>query len=68
MKKVILAMLVSGMLFGCTNNQSEETSAVDSTAVETETTHAEIQSEDSEALEFEVTADSVETDSIIVVE
>ena len=58
-------MLVSGMLFSCTNNnQSEETSSVDSTASVLEATSpVEVQSEELEAVEIESTADSVEAET-----
>ena len=53
-------MLVSGMLFSCTNNnQSEEATAADSTATVNEASVAPVETED---LEVEATADSVEAD------
>lgn len=62
-------MLVSGMLFSCTNNnQSEEASAVDSTAIETEAAAIPVETEDLEQVEVEATAESVAADSAAVAE
>ena len=65
MKKVLFAMLVSGMLFSCTNNNSEDTTTTDSTAVIEGS--IPVETEELESAEIEATSAEVEADSAATV-
>ncbi len=59
-------MLVSGMLFSCTNNNQSEEVATDSTAVVQEANVAPVE-EATEAVEAEVSSDTVATEGAVEV-
>ena len=58
-------MLVSGMLFSCTNNKSEDTTTSDSTQVSEGS--VPVETEELESAEIETTSAEVEADSAAVV-
>jgi uncharacterized protein YcfL len=66
MKKVLFAMLVSGMLFSCTNNTHSEEQAADSTVQLNESTLVPVEEEITEPVEVEVSSDTVAVDSSTV--
>lgn len=59
-------MLVSGMLFSCTNNTQSEEQAADSTAQVTEGSLAPVEEEITEPVEVEASSDTVAADSSTV--
>ncbi len=59
-------MLVSGMLFSCTNNKSEDTTTSDSTQVSEGT--APIEAEEIETAEIETTSAEVEVEADSTIE
>ena len=60
-------MLVSGMLFSCTNNTQSEEVATDSTAVVQEASVAPVEEETTEVVETEVSSDTVATEGTVEV-
>ena len=60
-------MLVSGMLFSCTNNTQSEEVATDSTTVVQEASVAPLEEGGSEATNAEVNSDTVATEGTVEV-